>query len=89
MVGSLGLAGRMPLLYRGGAKETTELLSYDEVRVDAHAELEKATDACRSLLTENLEALRKVVAILEERGRIDGATVADIIAGQCASWSGL
>jgi hypothetical protein len=86
MVGSLEFAGKTPLLYRCGAKETAELLSHDEVRVDARAELGKTTDACRSLLTEDFEALWKVVAVLEGPGRTGRASVADIIAGQCASW---
>jgi hypothetical protein len=64
MVGSLGLAGRMQLLYFAGADKTSELLSFPEVLTSANAELSKADKAARSLLSSNRAASNAVAAVL-------------------------
>jgi cell division protease FtsH len=80
MVGSLGLAGRTPLLFLGGTDETEALLSFREVRTAANAELSKADRAVRSLLARHPPALESVASTLYKRGRIDGTEVAAILA---------
>jgi len=79
MVGSLGLAGRTPLLFLGGSDETKDLLSFAEVRAAANDELVKADCAVRSLLAQHRATLEAVAETLLERGRIDGATVAALV----------
>lgn len=83
MVGSLGLAGRTPLLFLGATDEIEALLSFREVRTAANAELSKADRAVRDLLARYPTALESVANTLFERGRIDGTAVAAILASTC------
>jgi cell division protease FtsH len=79
MVASVGLAGPSPLLFLGTLDDTTELLSYFDVRKAAHAELAKAAESCRAILLEHRAALEEMTARLLSAGRLDGVTAAAII----------
>lgn len=79
MVASLGIAGPSPLLFLGTLDDTTELLSYFDVRKAAHAELTKAADSCRAILSQHRAALEEMTARLLSAGRLDGVTAAGII----------
>lgn len=79
MVASLGLAGPSPLLFLGPLDDTTELLSYFDVRKAAHAELTKAADSCMAILSQHRAALEQMTARLLSAGRLDGVTAAAII----------
>jgi cell division protease FtsH len=79
MVASLGIAGPSPLLFLGTLDDTTELLSYLDVRKAAHAELTKAAESCKAILLEHRAALDEIIARLLKAGRLDGVTAAAII----------
>ncbi|BBB97125.1 cell division protease FtsH [Bradyrhizobium elkanii] len=80
MVGSLGLAGPVPLLFFGSLDDTEELMSYPEVRRAAHEELQKAAESCLAKLTAHRPVLEGIVKILLQARRIDGLAVADLLA---------
>ncbi|WOH62599.1 MULTISPECIES: AAA family ATPase [Bradyrhizobium] len=80
MVGSLGLAGPVPLLFFGSLDDTEELMSYPEVRRAAHEELQKAAESCIAKLTAHRPVLEEIVKILLQARRIDGLAVADLLA---------
>jgi ATP-dependent Zn protease len=75
MVGSLGLAGKSPLLYFGRHDDVGELMTYSEVRAGVNDELLKAAAACRKLLEQHRGTLELIAQLLRSRGRIDGHEV--------------
>jgi ATP-dependent Zn protease len=79
MAGSVGLAGPMPLVYLGAAKDAREFLSDDAIREAVNTELEKAAASCRELLEHNRGAVEQVARRLSQSSRIDGAEVARIL----------
>ncbi|MBR1281300.1 AAA family ATPase [Bradyrhizobium sp. AUGA SZCCT0177] len=79
MIGSLGLAGPTPLIFRAPAGETERLLGFPDVRRAVNAELQRQAEACRLLLEDHRDAMLSVAQRLRECGRIDGAEVADRI----------
>lgn len=79
MAGSLGLAGPTPLTYRGSKRDAAALLTFGEIRRAVNDELDKAAAACRLTLDANRDALEAVAKVLFERGRIDGAEVAELL----------
>jgi cell division protease FtsH len=79
MAGSLGLAGPTPLTYRGPLRDAAAFLAFGEIRTAVNDELDKAAAACRLALDANRVALEAVAKVLFERGRIDGAEVADLL----------
>lgn len=79
MIGSYGLAGPSPLVYLGPARDSTEFLSFLEIRTAAHRELSDAARSCADLLRANRAALEAAARRLEKKGRIDGFEVAALI----------
>lgn len=85
MVGSVGLAGPAPLLYLGPRGSAGAILVFAESRAAVGHELSEAAKSCRALLEDNQAALEAVARRLFESGRIDGAEVAEMIAGRAKS----
>ncbi|MEH2539237.1 MULTISPECIES: AAA family ATPase [unclassified Bradyrhizobium] len=79
MAGSLGLAGPTPLTFRGPKREAQAFLAFEEIRTAVNGELAKAASACRLTLDANRDALEAVAMVLFERGRVDGAEVAELL----------
>lgn len=79
MIGSLGLAGPTPLIFRAPAGETERLLGFPDIRRAVNVELERQAVACRGLLEDHRDAMLSVAQRLRECGRIDGAEVAEQI----------
>ena len=80
MVGSLGLVGANHLTFFGADMSTRDFLQYTEVRAAVARELQNASEASRRLLEANRLAFEAAARCLSERGRIDGAQVAALLA---------
>jgi biotin carboxylase len=76
---------RPPPVYLGPARDAESLLAFDEVRAVARRELAKATVAAAGLIAANREALDDIAARLLADGRIEGKTVAAILARRTAA----
>jgi cell division protease FtsH len=80
LVGSLGHGGPHPLLFIAEHYETNTILDQAYLRAAAHEELAAAFVEAKQLLGLHRQALKEVAGILQERGRIDGVEVAEIVA---------
>jgi AAA+ superfamily predicted ATPase len=78
MTASFGVDG--PPLFLGPVSDTRALLAYPEVRSRVTALLARAERACRRLVSANRTALGEIAALLDADGRIDGTSVAAILA---------
>jgi ATP-dependent Zn protease len=84
MVGSVGHGGPHPLLFIADHFETNTILDHAYLRAAAHQELSAAFEEAKRLLGLHRQALKQVAGVLQVRGRIDGAEVAEAIATAAA-----
>ena len=82
MIGSYGLSGPSPLVYLGPARDSTDFLSFPEIRAAVQRELSEAARSCADLLKANRAALEAAARQLAVQGRIDGFQVDALIAKQ-------
>lgn len=80
MVGSFGLAGPTPVVYLEPARDRSRLLAFTMVRKAVEHALSEAAKSCKAMIENHRGSIEALALRPAERGRVDDADVAEMIA---------